>query len=287
MSTYSEASNQYVQRLKSGLATRLALNCSLFTSDYAAYWFDYKAGYTGVFAEFGWNYSRQLNVAMCRGAANVQGKEWGVMITWTYTHPPYIESGEELYEDMVFAYDSGAKYIIIFDANEGWTGGILQEEHLQAIKKFWEYVQENPRNTDPVDTRTAYALPADYAYGFRGPTDKIWGLTEANETEYNLAIVVNYLLEVHGTKLDIIYDDGLEEGNNYGYDSILYWDTYDPMSSPSPTLRHTYRDANTISESNIYTCYIVYFKSFTVFNNATYSNSGFTKRFVDYLIMYM
>lgn len=95
------------------------------------------------------------------------------------------------------------------------------------------------RNTDPVDTRTAYALPADYAYGFRGPKDKIWGLTEANETEYNLAIVVNYLLEVHGTKLDIIYDDGLEEGNNYGYDSILYWDTYDPMSSPSPTLTPT------------------------------------------------
>ena len=35
--------------------------------------------------------------------------------------------------------------------------------------------------------------------------------------------------------MDIIYDDGLEEGDNYGYDFILYWDTYDPMASPSPT----------------------------------------------------
>lgn len=234
-STYSEASDIYVQRLKSGLANRLALNCSLFTSDYAAYWFDYKAGYTGVFAEFGWNYSRQLNVAMCRGAANAQGKEWGVMITWTYTHPPYIESGDELYKDMIFAYDSGAKYIAIFDANEGWTNGILQEEHLDAMKKFWQYIQENPRNVDLVNTRTAYALPEDYAYGFRGPKDKIWGLAEANETEYNMAIVVDYLLDVYGTKLDIIYDDGLEVGNNYGYNLILYWNTYDPMASPLPT----------------------------------------------------
>jgi hypothetical protein len=235
-SSYSEAADQFEQTISNqGLSRLLPLNCSLFTSDYAAYWFDYNAGYTDVFAEFGWNYSRQLNVAMCRGAATVQGGDWGVMITWTYTHPPYIESGDELYEDMVLAYDSGAKYIIVFDANEGWTDGILQEEHLQAMKKFWKYVQENPRNTDPIDTRTAYALPADYAYGFRGPTDRIWGLAEANETEYNLAIMVNYLLEVHGTKLDIIYDDELEEGNNYRYGSILYWDTYDPMPSPSPT----------------------------------------------------
>jgi hypothetical protein len=248
-STYSEASDRYVQRLYSGLANRLSLNCPLFTSDYALYWFDYKAGYSGVFAEFGWNYSRQLNIAMCRGAAAIQGKEWGIMITWTYTHPPYIESGEELYEDMVLAYDSGSKYIIVFDANEGWTDGILQEEHLRAMKKFWEYVQENPRNTDPVDTRTAYALPADYAYGFRGPTDKIWGLAEANETEYNLAIIVNYLLEVHGTKLDIIYDDELEAGKNYGYNSILYWDTYDPMPSPSPTPTPTPTETLTPSPS--------------------------------------
>ena len=42
-------------------------NLPLFTSDYALYWFDYKGGYDVVFAEFGWNYSRQLNVALDRG----------------------------------------------------------------------------------------------------------------------------------------------------------------------------------------------------------------------------
>ncbi|MCX8151135.1 MAG: hypothetical protein N3D85_06510 [Candidatus Bathyarchaeota archaeon] len=215
----------------------------LFTSDYALYWFDYKAGYDAVFAEFGWNYSRQLNVALCRGAANVQGKEWGIMITWTYTNPPYIESGKELYEDMVLAYNNGAKYIVIFDTNEEYTSGILKEEHLQAIKQFWRYTQENPRNNTITD-RVAFVLPKDYAYGFRGPNDKIWGLWEANQFSLELSVHVDYLLKQYGTKLDIIYEDGLQEGNSYGYSKIIYWSKIglpqypypSPATSHNPTL---------------------------------------------------
>ncbi|MGF3521502.1 MAG: hypothetical protein ACQXXJ_00190 [Candidatus Bathyarchaeia archaeon] len=194
----------------------------LFTSDYALYWFDYKAGYDAVFAEFGWNYSRQLNVALCRGAANLQGKEWGVMITWTYTNPPYIESGEKLYEDMVLAYENGAKYIVIFDTNEEYTAGILKEEHLQAIKQFWQYTQEKPRN-NTINDRIALALPKDYAYGFRGPNDKIWGLWEANQFSLELSVHIDYLLKQYGTKLDIIYEDGLQGCSSYGYSKIIYW----------------------------------------------------------------
>ena len=63
----------------------------LITSDYVFYEFDYKAGYDAVFAEFGWNHSRPLNVALCRGAASMPNKDWGVMITWTYDSSPYIE----------------------------------------------------------------------------------------------------------------------------------------------------------------------------------------------------
>ncbi len=94
---------------------------SVFTSDYALYWFDYEAGYDVVFAEFGWNYSRQLNVALNRGAATVHNKDWGIIITWTYTNPPYIESGTELYADLVLAYENGAKYILVFDTNKNYT----------------------------------------------------------------------------------------------------------------------------------------------------------------------
>ena len=128
---YVEAANQFENNMSSELNTVRStyLNSTsypLVTSDYALYWFDYKAGYNVVFAEFGWNNSRQLNVALDRGAATVQDKDWGAMITWTYTNPPYIESGPQLLDDMKLAYDNGAKYIIIFDSNANYTQGILQ-----------------------------------------------------------------------------------------------------------------------------------------------------------------
>jgi len=163
----------------------------LFTSDYALYWFDYKAGYDVLLAQLGWNYSRQLNIALCRGAATVQNKDWGVIITWTYTEPPYIESGAELYNDMVLAYENGAKYVVVFDSNKGWTTGILQQEHLEALKQFWQFVQVNPRNKNSSDDRVAYVLPKDYAYGFRGPNDRIWGLWEADELSEQICQSLN------------------------------------------------------------------------------------------------
>ena len=34
----------------------------VFTSDYALYWFDYLAGFDGVFVELGWNHSRTQQI---------------------------------------------------------------------------------------------------------------------------------------------------------------------------------------------------------------------------------
>src|SRR3990170_3924478 len=207
----------------------------LFTSDYALYWFDYKSGYDAIFAEFGWNYSRQLNVALCRGAATVQNKDWGAIMLWTYTTPPYIGSGAELYKDLMLAYDNGAKYILVFDSNENHTQGILKEEHLQALRQFWQYTQNNPRKSTPVSDRVAFVLPNGYGYGFRGPNDKVWGLWEADALSYNLSVSVNRLLEEYGTKLDVIYDDGLEPNNKYGYSKLVYWNDPSLLQSPSLT----------------------------------------------------
>jgi len=195
----------------------------LFTSDYAVYWFDYQAGYDVVFAEFGWNYSRHLNVALCRGAANVQNKEWGVMITWTYTQSPYLESGSELYDDLVLAYENGAKYILIFDTNENYTHRTLKEEHLDALKRFWRYATNNPRANDPTIDRVAYVLPKDYAYGFRGPNDTIWGLWEADDFSFKISTEVGILIGRYQNRVDMIYDDGLEAGNAYGYSELVFW----------------------------------------------------------------
>ena len=194
-----------------------------FTSDYALYWFDYKAGYDVVFAEFGWNYSRELNAALCRGAATVQDKDWGVMITWTYNEPPYIESGEKLYEDLVLAYESGAKYILLFDSNEEYTHGTLEDEHLDALEHFWQYTQDNPRTSDVANSRVAYVLPEGCGYGFRGPSDKIWGLWEADEFTCGLCVELGETIEQYWPQLDIIYDDGLNSTNTAMYNKLIYW----------------------------------------------------------------
>ena len=232
---YTDASAQFVDRLKSSLDrlnyTDPEIPC-LFTSDYSLYWFNYKAGYDVLLAQLGWNYSRQLNIALCRGAAAMQEKEWGVIVAWTYTEPPYIESGEDLYEDLVLAYENGAKYILVFDSNENYTQGILNEEHLVALKQFWQYAQSNPRGISLVSDRSAYVLPKDYAYGFRGPTDKIWGLWEADNLTDQICKTLNNLMEEHGSRLDVIYDEELEPDNTYGYSKLLFWNSTEPQPNP-------------------------------------------------------
>ncbi|UCD26773.1 MAG: hypothetical protein JSV75_01220 [Candidatus Bathyarchaeota archaeon] len=226
---YTDAADKYTNQLKQILRhTREdpinSGNLTLFTSDYVLYWFDYKAGYDVVFAEFGWNNSRQLNVALDRGAATVQNKEWGVMITWTYNHPPHIESGEELYEDMILAYNNGAKYILVFDTNKNHTEGILEKEHLEALEQFWQYTQDNARNNLQIENRVAFVLPKGYGYGFRGPNDRIWGLWEADSLALEVSQHLDILLEEYGTRLDIIYDDEIENNDACMlYSKYIFW----------------------------------------------------------------
>ena len=223
----SDARNQFVAHIDSLIQvatsnTTANEGIQVFSSDYALYWFDYKAGYDVLFAEFGWNYSRQMNVAFCRGAAEAQKKEWGVMITWTYSVEPYLESGEELFKDMVSAYDNGAKYILIFDTNENYTNGVLMEEHVQAIKQFTQYAHANPRKFGRVSERTVFVLPKDYGYGFRGPEDKIWGLWENDAFSYELSVKLGVFLEEYGNKMDVIYDDDVDY-DRLGYDKVIFW----------------------------------------------------------------
>ena len=225
---YTDAAEKYATRLGEFLGVIrgspiYAGNMSLFTSDYALYWFDYKGGYDGVFAEFGWNYSRNLNIALCRGSATAQNKEWGVMITWTYNNQPYLESGEELYQDMVLAYENGAKYILVFDSNSDYTDGVLAEEHLDALKQFWDYAKRNQRQATSSSERLVYVLPKGYAYGFRGPQDKIWGFWEGADDPLcsMISVDVGNLLYEYGTKLDMIYDDELVLDNTYS--KYIYW----------------------------------------------------------------
>jgi len=168
-------------------------------------------------------------VALCRGAATVLNKEWGVMITWAYDQPPYMESGSELYNDMVLAYENGAKYIIIFDSNENYTQNVLQHDQLNAMKQFWQYTKDNPRTNNQASDRSAYVLPKDYGFGFRNPNDKIWGLWNADydadalNFTTGISMSVATLLQIFGPNLDIVYPTEHQTIESVGYQNVIYW----------------------------------------------------------------
>ena len=211
-SDYSDAANRFVTSIHSSLSMQNARNASLqmFTSDYALYWFDYWAGYDTVFVELGWNHSRTQQIAFCRGAANVQGKDWGAIITWTYNEPPYLASGPQIFQDMLTAYRAGAKYIIVFDYpgySETNPYGILTEEHFAAMKRFWTYIHVYPRGIfGKVEGQVAFVLPNDYGWGMRNLYDKIWGFWPPDNLSPLIWENMNKLINKYGLKLDIIYD---------------------------------------------------------------------------------
>jgi hypothetical protein len=216
-SDYSDAAARFVKDIPSTISWQNVEKVGLrtFTSDYALYWWDYLAGYDTVFVELGWNTSRTQQIALCRGAANVQGKDWGAIITWTYYDPPYIASGPEIYQDMLTAYGAGAKYVVVFDYPtypENNPYGILTEQHFTAMKQFWNYVQSYPRSTyGEADGQVALVLPKDYGWGTRRTQqrieDRIWGFwPEDNKTQV-IGQDMHVLLRRYGLKLDIIFDD--------------------------------------------------------------------------------
>jgi hypothetical protein len=208
-------------------------NITSFTSDYALYWFDFIGGYDTLFTQLGWNQTdsmpayrsinQQTALALLRGAATMQDKDWGAIITWKYTKPPYLDNGTNVYNQMLKAYNSGAKYITIFDYPYNLTDnpyGVMGDEHFQALQQFWNQIAKHAPNS--AHAEAALVLPHDYGFGMRSPKDKIWGFWGP---DYKSSIIWNAtqtLLSRYGSSLDIIYDDPAFpiEGN---YSRVYYW----------------------------------------------------------------
>jgi hypothetical protein len=136
---------------------------------------------------------------------------------------------------MVLAYENGAKYINIFDSDQNYTQNVLQQGQLDAMKQFWQYVQANPRNISQVSDRTAYVLPKDYGYGFRGPQDKIWGLWPNDSLTLNILNGVATLMQKYGNNLDIVYPDGTQSVESAGYQNVIYWNDTTLIANISAT----------------------------------------------------
>jgi hypothetical protein len=230
---YDAAANIYNTSLGGSQSMKdlKAKGISAFTSDYALYWFDYQAGYDVVFAELGetkGQHNKLQAISQCRGAANLQGKDWGAILTWTYTSPPYLENGLAMLNDMLTAYFAGAKYIVVFNypsypASNPY--GILLDDQFAAMKDFWTQIHSSQANAcGSTNGQVALVLPKDYGSGLRSATDNIWGTWLSDNLSTQIWNQMNNLTKTYGVRLDIIYNDGnyTFEGK---YPTIYYWNT--------------------------------------------------------------
>ena len=224
--TYDETAEMFTtennRRLSNGPKNE---SITAFTSDFALHWFDYKAGYDVVLAQFGWNQTLEQDMALVRGAATLQNKTWGAIITWKYNHPPYLDSGGAIYNQMRTAYEAGAKYAVLFNYAKDMEGpyGTLQDEHFVALERFWnEVVQSSEVKQGSVEAEAVLVLPEDYGWGMRDLNDKIWGLWGPDEKSPQIWAISRTLLEQYGLCLDIVYEDSQlsVEGK---YSKIFYW----------------------------------------------------------------
>jgi hypothetical protein len=223
---YSDAAYYYMLTQQDNLdAIRNESSIKLLTSDYGLYWWDYKGDYDTVLAQLGWNNTVAQEIGLVRGAANLQGKDWGTILTWKYTHAPYLPDGNEMFEEMKTSYEAGATYVVIFNYAENMTGpyGTLQDEHFQALQRFWSEVVQNPLVAHgSTSAEAALVLPKDYGWGMRNPQDTIWGMWRPDNASQPIWTQLQDKLEQYGQKLDIVYDDPTfpVEGK---YANIYYW----------------------------------------------------------------
>jgi hypothetical protein len=223
---YDAAANRYIDaiRIDPGLKELKTREITSFVSDYALYWFDYLGGFDVVFAQFGWNGSVVQDIALVRGAARMQNRKWGAIITWKYEGPPYLDTGDEIYRQMSLAYEAGAKYVMIFNypqINDN-PYGIMNDDHFEALERFWtDMVKNRDAIHGSAKAEAALVLPGNYGWGMRYPNDRIWfwGPDERSPQIWELS---RKLLSQYGHQLDIVYEDTEFPVTNQ-YEEIYDW----------------------------------------------------------------
>jgi hypothetical protein len=243
---YELVKNNYINYIQEHLELKKLNDKSVnsFTSDYALYWFDYLAGYDTVFVELGWNHDSEKHIGLCRGAANIQQKDWGTIIVWKDRNSDYdtnlvehnetlntgvYKTGAEMLDDMHISYEAGADYILIFNYPTGSRAnppgnpyGILTDEHFEVMQQFWDYMKQNPEKYGKKTAKVALVLPENYAWGMRHIDDRIWGYWGADELSQQIWQLSQNLLDDYGLALDIIYDDSNYQLADF-YQEIYYW----------------------------------------------------------------
>ncbi len=216
----------------------------VFTSDYVLYWFGHKGGYDVMLTQLGFNESISQNIGLIRGAARMQSKEWGAIITWKYTQPPYLDSGEEIYNQMLTSYEAGAKYVVIFNYPQidGNPYGTLRDEHFEALEKFWNTVTKASNSvglTDFGQAEMVLVLPKNYGWGMRRPDDRIWGYWGPDDKSDPVWNISRSLLSKYGLRLDIVYEDS-EFPVADKYSQVYYWNQTIAFTGDSQLNMHNF-----------------------------------------------
>jgi hypothetical protein len=213
----------YVITHDPGIEDLTASGIRSFTSDYGLYWWDYKGGYDVMFAELGWNVSVAEQIALVKGAARLQDKEWGAMITWKYRSPPYLDSGDEIYNQMLISYQAGAKYIAVFNyPYEGGAYGTLTDDHFAALQRLWNDITTQ-QYADLSSPQAALVLPKNFGWGLRNPNDTMWGFWLSDNRTNQVAVVTAMCIYYYGVNLDIVYEDSAYPITNVAYQKVYYW----------------------------------------------------------------
>jgi hypothetical protein len=210
-----------------GLAALNAADITTFTSDYGLYWFDYLGGYDVLFAQLGWNVSVPQQIALIKGAARLQDKQWGTILTWKYQAPPFLGTGSEIYSQMLTSYQAGADYIVIFDYStdfEGNSAHAMLDEHYIALEQLWTDIH-NKQFIDLSKPEAALILPQNYGWGMRNPHDTIWGFWGPDAKTNQIATIMSYLIVKYGASLDIIYEDPTYLHTKANYKNIYFWNS--------------------------------------------------------------
>ena len=166
--------------------------------------------------------SNLQQIALCRGAAKAYDKRWGAIVVMASDKPPYLESGADMLQNMITAYDAGADYVLVFNFPPVNDYGALKDEHFAALEEFWNHINTYSRKEVKAEDHVAFVLPKDYGWGMRNPNDKIWGFWPADELSLVIWDRMTQLINAHSLRLDIVYDDS-KLSLQQTYSAVYYW----------------------------------------------------------------
>ena len=130
-----------------------------------------------------------------------------------------------MFQDMLIAYETGAKYVIIFNYPTNPPDnpyGILTDEHFIAMQQFWNHMQRHPEEYGKTEAQAALVLPNNYGWGMRHLDDRIWGYWGPDKRSQQIWDLCQDLLDRYGLGLDIVYDDPDFPIADM-YQKIIYW----------------------------------------------------------------